>query len=43
MPLDVASVEIVEEANVARHPSHEDQDVEDKAGQQLRLVAGIVG
>ena len=40
MPLDVTGVEVVEEADVARDPGEEDQDVEDEAGQQLRLVAG---
>ena len=40
MPPDVAGVEVVEEADVTRDPGQEDQDVEDQAGQQLRLVAG---
>ena len=40
MPLDVAGVEVVEEAHVPRHPGQEYEDVQDEAGQQLGLVTG---
>ena len=35
----MSGVEIVEETEVARHSHQEDENVEDKAGNELRLVA----